>query len=468
MSRTTRDDFNTPWIIANYGETLDVAIPGPEWTHPPESVKVLSGLRFGFGTDNADEHAGPSTMTFQILVSRSIADIPTLFNGQHITIKNMGDNKDSWWGRIRRMSSTPHGDGGLLVTIVCTDYLSDLEEMFVSCNLPAATTGDRASGISALFTTLGEWVASTGSIISNSPRALQRYNSIKPLTLLDRFLAPTRGRRFLSVNRTWTSPPGSDGYYNPTFKMLTAKPFHSTARPYTLDTAGPTSTEWIGAITREVVGYEVLNVSASNIHRDIEWTIAAETVKTRLGLVTPDTPAGSNDTATTQHDYNLSAEATRKYGVRSVNVETDLEYNGTGWASTVADVKTAWLDVDQYWQPGSVRLVDSSIPAGTRHLVNGNDRPEVILNVSGVMPNTPTPGIPFMQACIMGGELVWNGEQWETELSLYKPAPIPRTPTPITFAQIAASPTPTISAGTGKTIGRALTFDAFSYIPSTR
>lgn len=428
---------------------------------------VLGALNLTWGVSRQGEQAPPSTLTFSVLVKTTMQDVPYLVDGAPVTVQwapqNGQPNRRVFTGRIRRMQAKADDKGRLNILVTCADFLSDFTGVFTSADLSAGNGPWRGQALQQLFTAnsvaLGLY---TPADLGNVTRARQKVQSIKLQTLLERYLAPGH---FSYVDITDRDVP----IYTAEIGIVPRAPRVMTATAKLR--ARPTG-EWYMTANSPpaLLGYSSLSLDARQVIRDVEWTMETTGITTRVGW---NYPRLSAETGFTEMQaggaVQSSAASLEKYGVRSVEVDTDLDLTvGSPWPPLVLETfQEAWLDDNPLWEPTAVTIRDvEDAPINWDVLLGLTTRYKTWVEIWGIHPNRPNPGPDFINAPAIGGELRYDGKKWSVTVALGKAA------APLAAAvedqyramDIGLTIDPLIWQATIGSVGDQITFDNFNYI----
>lgn len=414
-----------------------------------DRAPVLCPVELTWGTDSPLNQPAPANLKFTVLFLDGMDDVPDLSSGAKIELVHADQHRTIFAGQIRTMSARASElvKGALEVTANATDYTADLDSEYISTNWNEAN--NRRQTLTNVFADAG-WTLTVP--YSPQPRAQAKYNSIKLLTMLDRFAANFRGRRYD------TSYRNTDGEV---VRKLTV--MEGTSRFIPADTlqVQPDGTWW-RSFNSPLIGTRVspiVALPARNVLLDPEWTQDPGNTITGVQLSVM-IPGDDGFTTQTERNFKAPAATVAKYGLRSVDVESDL-LNSADQAACAA----AWMNDDSPWQMSELKIRSSSELANVtlRQLLDQNYRYGVLLTISGVLPNRPDPGPTVLRSYVIGGSYVWTGKTWELSLALErtiyaKPAAL------VTYTDLRNAVDPRISTATFTQIGERLTYGDFKEI----
>lgn len=414
-----------------------------------DRAPVLCPVELTWGNSSALEQPDPANLKFTILFLDGMHDMPDLNNGGKIELIHPDGNRTIFAGTIRTMGAEPSTrvKGALEVTGNATDYTADLEQEYMATDLPAGT-GRRAALINA-FAAAG-WTLSVPS--DPRPSAAAVYNSIKLATMLDRFISRYRGRRYDTSYRDATGT---------LIKRVSV--VEGSARSIPADTLiitpGGTWDRTYNTPSIDGVPSPIVRLPASNAFLDPKWSQDPENTITAVQLQTMQ--AGDDGfTTLRERNYKAAPGIVEQYGLRSVEVETDL--------LDTADFRPAaeaWMNNDSPWQMSDLPVRDSTeLPARTlRELLDQTTRYKELLTVIDILLNRPDPGPSVMRSYLVGGSYTWTGKRWEISLALERTIyAVPSRQT--TFTDLRNATNPAISTARLNTIGDKLTFADFREI----
>ncbi|MGX1750509.1 hypothetical protein [Glutamicibacter protophormiae] len=417
-----------------------------------DRAPVLAPLTLEWGSDSHIEQPKPADLKFTILFRDSMADIPDLINGAQVELVDPYANRPIFVGAIRSMSSKPSNKvkGALEVTAHCTDYTADLESLFISTDWPSSV--NRPTQLRYEFIEQG-WTVSIPD--DPTPSAELKLNSIKLMTVLERFISRWRGHRY---DTSWRDK--ITGELHKQVGVFKGNARRMRADKLTTDTAG----RWNRRYTAPLVEGEyspILNIPASNILLDPEWTQDTENCVTIVNLST--TGMGEDGFSTlTERTFKAPAPVLQQFGHRAIELETDL-LNPSDWAACAAE----WMDDDSPWNVSELTVrdtdeLDQQVVADLLAMVT---RYKTLVIVTGILANRPDPGPSDYRSYLLGGTYTWTGKKWEMSLRME------RTITKLdgagdwwTCERVAASTTLDIANATCLTVGNELTVADFRFI----
>lgn len=417
------------------------------------NAPVLAPAELTWGSDGAYEQPEPDNLKFTLLFKESMYDVPDLVKGAEVELLVV--TSEGWRtlfaGRIRTLSAAPSTryEGGLEVTANATSHKADIENTYISTNWPAGA--NRVSHLNAEF--LAEnWFVYFPENSQDSAQAV--YNSVKLMTMLERYMNRYRGKAFDTsyrgsdgdLRKRLTVMEGSSRYVEP--DQLLASPPGVWKKTYNSPTISGTPSQ-------------ILYLPASNALQDPSWTQDPDNAIT---AVTLSTMALGDDGFTTQTERNYRApQAIRdQFGVQSVDFETDL-LNSADWQATAND----WMTNDSPWKMSDLTIHDSDlmIEADLADLLANDTRFNTLIVVTGIMANRPDPGPSDLRSYLLGGTYTWDGKAWAMTLTLE------RTITALagagdywTCQLVGASANPNIANATCASVGDTLTVGDFKFI----
>lgn len=167
---------------------------------PEANAPVLGGLTVEWGGTSENDQPNPTTLSFEIVVKTSLDDLPHLRHGSHVGVTDGALSSDTVFaGRIRRITAAGYRQGYLLLRVTAVDYSAELESVYVSTALPEHSPQARETALRTLLADRN-WVMQP-TFTYDGYRAPQSYASIKLLSLVDRYTAHQKLRRFdISTN----------------------------------------------------------------------------------------------------------------------------------------------------------------------------------------------------------------------------------------------------------------------------
>lgn len=432
-----------PRVYLN-GRRLDdyLAAPAP----------VLAPLTITWGSDTAEDQPAAANAKVMFLFKESMDDIPDLMKGAELEIIDPVSHHTVLAGTVTTMSASASTrfDGGLEVTANVADYMAQLESEYVQVDWPQETT--RGGRLWTEFAAAG-WSLQVKA--DDRLTAATKLNSIKLLTLLERYISRFRGRRYdTSYRHTETGQV-----------VREVSVFKGSTRALAPDTLIATPEGWdrtIHAPEIDGVASPIIVVPSSNILRDPDWTSTPDDAVTAVKLST--VVAGDDGFSTTEdHNFRAPAATVRKLGLRSIDVESDLA-EPADWQPAAA----AFFNDDAPWKPSALTIRDSDeLPESVMEaLLSVRTRYQALAVIEDIMPNRPNPGTSDLRSYIVGGEYIWSEKQrWEITLTMERPIlQLDGEGDWWTFERVAASSDTLISDATGETVGDKLTAADFRFI----
>lgn len=418
-----------------------------------DRAPVLAPVVLTWGASTGLEQPTPANLKFTVLFRDGMHDIPDLTNGAKIELIQPGVRRRTIFaGSIRTMGAEPSArvKGALEVTADATDYMADFEGEFIS----TAWEGGLARR-EQLLEALSE--AGWDAIIPDDPRpsAQATYNSIKLSTMLDRHISRYRGRRYDTSRRNFgtlikqISVMEGTARFTPADTLI-ATPSKSWSRTY--------NTPSIGGIPSPI-----LKLLASNVLLNPEWSQDPNNTITAVNFSTM-IQGDDGYTSQAEHHYKAPREIISTYGLRSIEVESDLQ-TPSDWPTAAKD----WMNDDSPWQMAdlTIRNTDELTDETLAELLDQETRYKTLVTVSGILGNRPDPGPSVMRSYLLGGEYEWTGQRWDMRLSLERTI-YAQTAKKATFASIKNSTNPRISTATLSSISRHLTVADFREIEEPR
>lgn len=415
---------------------------------------VLAPVQLTWGSDTATEQPDPAQLSVPILFKESLLDIPDLKQGAEIEmlINVPGYGRYHLFaGRVRNLRASPSTSvsGAQEVTINATGHVTDLENTYISTNwtLP----DNRPTTINQAFIDEG-WLL--GYPTNSQPSADAVYNSIKLMTMLERYVSRYRGK----VHEV--SVRGESGTLYRELEVLEGT--SRVVQPDTLRTLanGAWAKTYHGP-TLSGAPSPVIEIPATNVLSDPEWIQGPDNVVTAVKLQVM-VPGDDGFTTLQEKNYRAAAAIRNEFGTQQIEVESDLRD-----AADQLTAANAWMTDDAPWKMDdlTIRDTDEMDPADLIGLLSATNRIKSLLVVTGVMANRPDPGPSDLRSYIIGGEYTWTGEKWEITLRME------RTITGLdgegdwwTCERVAASTNPDIAEATCATVGDRLTVGDFTFI----
>lgn len=417
------------------------------------SAPVLAPATLTWGSSGAYDQPEPDNLKFTLLFKESMFDVPDLIKGAEVELVINGPTgrRTLFAGRIRTLSAAPSTRyrGGLEVSVNATSHKTDIENVYVSTSWPAGST--RPSQLNTAFFAENWWVY----FPENSQDSAQAvYNSIKLMTMLERYMSRYRGKAFD------TSYRDGNGDLQKRLTIMEGAA-RSVAPDKLLATTGKVWKKTYNSPMISGAPSPILYLPAYNALRDPSWSQEPDNAVT---AVTMSTMALGDDGFTTLTERNFRAQqAIRdKYGVQSVEFESDL-LSSADW-QTAAE---SWMTSDSPWTMSDLTIHDSDLmdESHLADLLASNTRFKTLVVVTGIMANRPDPGPSDLRSYLLGGTYTWDGNEWSMTLTLE------RTITALdgdgdywTCQLVAASSDPNISNATCASVGNTLTVGDFQFI----
>lgn len=414
-----------------------------------DRAPVLCPVELTWGSDSALDQPPPANLKFTVLFRDGMHDIPDFTNGAKIELIHPVNGTRVFAGQIRTMEAGPSEmvRGALEVHANATDYTADLEAEYLSTDWPEQA--NRSNVLRAAFNDIG-WHLDMPTNVLQSAQA--KYNSIKLLTLLDRHSNRYRGRRYD------TSYRHANGEVVRRLAVM-----EGTARFIPADTLIALPNRWWSRTynTPSIDGSPspLIRLPASNVLLNPQWTQDPNSVVTAVQLSVM-VQGDDGYTSQTERNFKAPAATVQKFGLRSVDVESDLA-TPADWPAAAQ----AWMNDDSPWQMSALNIRDSSeLPEQSlRELLDQRTRYRALLTVTEILANRPDPGPSVMRSYIVGGKYSWTGKLWELELNLERTI-YARPDYQMSYRDIRMSADPDIYLGTFDSIGDLLTFADFREI----
>lgn len=415
------------------------------------SAPVLAPAVLTWGSDGAYEQPAPDNLKFTLLFRESMFDVPDLVKGAEIELIHPVGGRTIFAGRIRTLNAAPSTrvKGALEVTCNATGHKTEAENEYISTDWAAGL--NRASQIGSALFAAGWWAYFPDNAQQS---AAAKYNSIKLMTAIERYISRYRGRAYE------TSYRDSEGVLQRRLTIM-----EGTARAVAPDTlrAVPIG-KWSKIYNTPMISGEpsaLLDVPASNALQDPSWTQEADNAVT---AVTLSTMALGEDgfTELTERNYQAPQATRDKYGTQTVSFETDL-LNTADWQAAA----NAWMTNDSPWKMSGLTIhdTDQMATADLANLLASNTRFKTLVAVTGIMANRPDPGPSDLRSYLLGGSYEWTGKKWVLTLELERTiTALAGTGDYWTCERVAASTNLDIRNATCATVGDTLTVGDFLFI----
>lgn len=414
-----------------------------------DTSPVLANCEIDWGASSDVEHQSAATMSFQIMFRGGSMDLADFRRGAEVELTY--DTETVFAGKLGSASAvpTPHG---LLVTASCVEHLADLETLFTATDWLFETSSVRWQTLRDLFVSKGYELL---------PRALSHghqegqafYNSIKVLTLLERWLA-SNGK----LTR-WDASQRVEGVLQ---KRVKAGYRGESSAANTLDTEGKI---WVVDYSADTNTGVITWLDGDNVIQSA-WNLEPGTVINSVGFQYPvtetDAETGEKSTSLREGARNDTASIAT-YGVNSA--EVTISAHGENIAQTLDEVAPTWYRQDQGWTLEEAQIYDADNVTHERilRLLDNERRTQNLVIIRGVLGQQPNDTASNIRASLIGGNYVWSGDKWEITLRLGRNQDF-SAGNQWTFADIAAAADPEIRNGTAASIGEQITYADFKQI----
>lgn len=417
---------------------------------------VASEPELTWGTRDTDAQPPAATLRFGILFRDGMHDVPDFQNGARVELIHPGtgwtpERITVFAGEIITIAAEASEDvpGALLVTATARDTTGEFADLFVSTNFTAGTS--RPAQLREKFAAEG-WEIDLPD--DSRPSAAARYNSIKLATVLDRHVTRYRGRRYDLSERD------DEGRLRKRVRVTEGSPRTAPADELLATDAGWNRT--YKAPLRDGEPSPLAVIPAANVRRDAGWTQEPGSAVTAVNL----TPLTQGEDGLTEDGdekiYRAPAELIARFGLTSLDVETDL--------SAPADQEAAarcWMAEDNPWTLDQLEILDAAkLPESLlADLLNPATRNQLLVAIDGVMHNRPDPGPSVIRSYLAAGRYTWNAEAMKWELVLTLERTIYAQPEGfVSYTELADAFDRNIYAATFDSIGPALSFADFREI----
>lgn len=412
-----------------------------------DDAPVLAGVELEWGSDNDVEHQDPASLAFSVLFKDGVMDNASFHRGAEIELTY--NDRTVFAGTIRSAYATV-GAQGLTVTANCIEHLADLDSTFLQTEWLFETSSVRWLTLQNAFTDKG-WDLLPRARAHPFGEASTFYTSIKLITLLERYLAANG-----SLTR-WDSSQRVDGQL---VKRIGTGVRGASTGANTLATEGPV---WVVEYTTEVNTGVITWLEAGNVEQN-DWNLDPGTAINSVNLSTQITETnndGELETDLVDSVRNDTASIARN-GINAVEVVTSA--SATEAADKTAIAQT-WFRPDTGWVLEEAHIRDSRELTLERmmRLLDTRVRSQNLVIIRGIRSYTPHQGPGNLRASLIGGNYVWDGEQWDMALKLGRNQAFIAS-NQYSFADLAVSTDPAVSAGTAESIGRQISFSDFKQI----
>lgn len=415
-----------------------------------ERAVPIAPLTVSWGSDTGEGQADAATAQITFLFRDSMGDLPDLKKGAVIEVADPVKPSFLITGKVQTMSAKPSTriKGALEVTVNIADYMAPFQNEFTAVNWPAS--GDRRAQLFQLMNQNG-WSLNAPTDTRGSSRTV--LNSIKISTLLERYISRFRGKIY---DTSWRD---LDRVLH---KQITA--FKGSARSLSPDKLRTAAAGWdrtFSAPTIDGLPGPVLTLPASNILGDPSWSSGPEDAVTAVKLsVVMQGDNGQSELS--EHNYRTDVVTREALGLRSIDVETDLE-DPLQWQPTAA----LYFNDDAPWRMEALQIRDTDLLTDDQldMLFERTTRYQTLVVVDGIQPNRPDPGPTTLRSYVAGGEFTWTGKKWEISLNLERAIlKIDGDGDWWTCERVAESTNPLIQNAQCNTVGDKLTVADFRFI----
>ena len=435
-----------------------------------DRAPVLAGVEISWGTDSPDEQPDPASMSFSVLFRDGMHDVPDLTNGGAVELVQDAtattERVTVFAGTIRSMRAEPDfelGEQALRVNATCMDYMADLEETFTSAFLMKMNPTSMA----------GKFAQKGWSIIipdreAGYPEEEMTYDSIKLLTLLDRYMYPFKGQRCDASYRN------SSGNLVKRVKVVSRATYANKDSLAAYNPVGP----WVRSIksANSYYSYEpgnpfapLLIIPAENMLANPTWAQDSEDVITAVHLkhyYRGVDENGNVSTGTKEYDYTRP-DAITQYGTRKIEIESDVQDLTEGKTKLASEASKWFYTTGAKWKMSALDVYDTDAmePVNLVTMLDQTKRTSTFVVVNGILRNRPDPGLTTFRAYVDNGKYVWNGEKWEMTLGFARPINEAADSTSLDYSwsMIGTSAIPGIRDATYETVGE-LTYADFTTI----
>lgn len=419
-------------------------------TTAKDRATVIAPLTITWGGDTGEGQPDPSNAKVSFLFRDTMGDLPDLAKGAEIEVNDPVRPNYIITGKVQTMTAQPETrvDGSLVVDANVIDHTAFFENEYAQIEWPAST--NRYGQLFQLMQSKGYSLNCPRDSRESSREVL---NSIKVSTLLQRYTSRFRGRQF---DTTWRD---ADHILHKQVSVI-----KGSKREVSPDRLDARVTGWFRryvAPTVDGVQSPVVVLSASNLLNDPKWRSSPEDAVTAVKLATV-TQGDNGFSETEDHNYRADTATVDRLGLRSIDVETDLE-NALDWQPTAAQ----YFNDDAPWRTEALTIRDTDLLSDDdfQTLIDRYSRYRTLVIIEGIAQNRPDPGTTILRSYLAGGSFTWTGEKWEITLNLE------RTILKLdgegdwwTFERVAASSNLLISEASFESVGDNLSFADFRFI----
>ena len=405
-----------------------VVIDGQDISGLARAVRpVLAGLSLDFGVDSDSDMQTPETAFLEVLI-REPVNLAFLQLGHMVSIYHQSTGTESSFtyfvGRIQRMEVHPEEaeDGSIRVSINATCLLADLaNETLYDINAAAVPATTRLNSYRYWLDDSWE-LGNFGARWPDREHGELHYEEKSLLEMLDQSL---RGQLMIRRNASFYTPnqPVGESVTKRLVLMEDSSQDQAADKLKRRDdgtwTSAPGYPEGKGTLLMEL--------PASNVLSDAGWAKEADDVITEVavGVIRPTTYNAekkawpdSETFAKVSRKYIDTQAMRRRYGVRTLDVETDLP--NTADTAVLAPIFNHWISPASRWRARSITIRDSDLLSITAlgYLLAPTSRFSILLNVTGLMDNRPDYEVSDIRGLVIGGNAVWDGDSWEISLNL--------------------------------------------------
>lgn len=434
-----------------------------------DDTPVLAGLTLDWGTGSDIEFAGPDQLQLDLMIKQP-SDLSFLDLGNVVAVYQPDDNPPPgmvpspatyFVGRLQRATAEPLKGGKLRISLTASGATADLEnQVLYNVNVSAQTAQNRSYHHSS-------WNPPGWSILSFGPRfpalthAAMRWIEKPYLELLDMFL-----RAQLMQRAEYSTYDPAVGL---TQRLIT---YHDTTRlPKADKLIMEADRSWdVQAGGPGINQFGVMRVEARDVHLEAGWTKEPDDVITEVSLaaVKPLKADGSETTLSAASSFDhvpRAVEARARYGIRSVEFDTDLPMDAATQGPAVRDAAPIWdhwITTESQWRPQTVKFVDRALTADqVRQLLNTISRQRTFLVIRHLLDNRPDHEYSDLRGVVIAGTAVWTGTKWQISASLSRMSLIPKTEEYWSFDKLEGT---IFSQSTCADVGDHLSFSDFKRI----
>ncbi|WP_405472382.1 hypothetical protein [Paenarthrobacter ilicis] len=428
-----------------------------------DKMPVLGGMSIEYGVDTDLDMQGVEQCSLSILIKEP-SDPSFLDLGKTLAIYHQptaGESSFTYFvGRIQRLNASHviHAETKewmLQVDIQASDFTADLVNETVYNVASIAVPASTRIGHMNFWAPDGWTVNSFPLRFPDRVHAVLSYKEKPFLELLDQFL---RGQIMQRTNRSYYVP-GTGAV-----KVLTA--IQDSTKSVARDKLGKYADgRWgVNAGLPTATSTVSITVHASNILADAGWTKEPEDVITEVSLQRLDPWNGEDDskrTPITSRNHVDTAAMRTRFGIRSVEFDTDLPAGGD--VSEVVPVFNHWLSTESQWRTKSLTFKDTErlTISQLSYLIAPTSRQTAFLVVRDPVENRPDRGTSDIRGVVIGGSATWTGKKWELSVTLGRVPGLPADGNYYTCANIATEAEGYFAAGQCDTVGDELSCNDF-------